>query len=139
MAGPVVVFDGECALCHGAVLWIIRRDRRGLFRFASSQSPVGCELLAKAAAGPPGPGSVVLIDERGVHVESAAVLRIAMLLGWPWRAVGAAGWLPRGWLDGLYRFVARNRVRWFGRRDACIMPTPEVAARLLDAPRPDGL
>jgi predicted DCC family thiol-disulfide oxidoreductase YuxK len=138
MAGPVVVFDGECALCHGAVVWIIRRDRRGVIRFASSQSPVGRELLAKAGAGAAGPESVVLIDDLGVHIESAAVLRIATLLGWPWRAAAAAGWLPRGWMDGLYRIVARNRVRWFGRRDACIVPTPEVAARLLDAARTDA-
>jgi len=128
VSGPVVLFDGECHLCHGAVRWIIRRDRRGEFRFASLQSAAARRWTAGWGALP---DSVVLVDEAGVHTQSTAALRIAGRLGWPYSWLGVFRLVPRGVRDGVYGWIARNRYRWFGRRDACVMPTPELAARLL--------
>jgi predicted DCC family thiol-disulfide oxidoreductase YuxK len=74
---------------------------------------------------------VVLLDGGRLYSHSAAVLRIAGQLGWPWR-LAAAGWvLPQAWRDGLYRYVARHRYQWFGRQESCLMPTPALKQRFL--------
>ena len=78
------------------------------------------------------PGSVVLVDEEGVHERSDAVLRIARRLGLPWSLLTVGFIVPRFLRDAVYRWVARNRYRWFGRREACMVPGSEVAGRFLD-------
>lgn len=130
----VILFDGVCNLCNGFVQFVIRHDAAGRFRFAALQSAAGQALLAAAGYSPPGPAgpeSVVLLAGGRLYSHSAAVLRIAGLLGGFWR-VAAVGWLlPRPWRDGLYRFVARHRYRWFGRQESCWLPTPALRARFL--------
>jgi predicted DCC family thiol-disulfide oxidoreductase YuxK len=151
---PVILFDGVCNLCNGAVAWIVRRDRSGRFRFASLQSDAARKVLAgldlpdgldlagrvdSAEGLDPARGmaslrdTVVLVDGAGVHVESTAVLRIARGLGFPHALWGSVRVIPRPLRDAVYRFVARNRYRWFGRTEACARPTDEVASRFLDA------
>lgn len=130
----VVLFDGVCNLCNGFVQFVIRHDTRARFRFAALQSEAGRALLAAAGYPPPGPAgpeSVLLLEGGRLYSHSAAVLRIAGLLGGVWR-VAAVGWLlPQRWRDGLYRFVARHRYRWFGRQESCWLPTPALQARFL--------
>ena len=129
----VVLFDGVCNLCHGFVQFVIRHDVAGRFRFAALQSDAGRALMAaQGAPGPaPDPESVLLLLGGRVYSHSAAVLRIAQELGWPWRLAAAGRVLPRAWRDGLYRFVARHRYRWFGRLASCWLPTPALQARFL--------
>jgi predicted DCC family thiol-disulfide oxidoreductase YuxK len=131
---PLVLFDGVCNLCHGAVRFVIARDPRARFEFASLQSEVARERLRAAGAPDPLPDSIVLVDEAGVHVRSTAALRIARRLAFPWPIAAVAYALPRALRDALYDVVARSRYRWFGRRESCALPTPELAARFLDAP-----
>lgn len=133
MTAPVILFDGVCNLCHAAVAWILEHDTKQEFRFASLQSAAARDVLA--AAGPVGdlPDSVVLVDERGVHTRSDAALGVARRLGFPWSLLMLAAPLPRFLRDAVYAWVARNRYRWFGRRDSCLRPTPELAGRFLDA------
>jgi predicted DCC family thiol-disulfide oxidoreductase YuxK len=131
----VILFDGVCNLCHGFVQFIIRHDTAGRFRFAALQSPAGQALLAAHGHAPlvalPDPDSVVLLENGRLYTHSTAILRIARLLGKGWR-LAEAGWLlPRPWRDALYRFVARHRYRWFGRQEACWLPTPALRARFL--------
>ncbi|MGE0815106.1 MAG: thiol-disulfide oxidoreductase DCC family protein [Vicinamibacterales bacterium] len=128
--GPAILFDGGCALCHGAMRWVIARDPAGVFRFAPLDSAAARRLMAPAAG--PLPDSIVLVDADGVHVESEAVLRIVRRLPGPWRFAAVGVVVPRPVRDAAYRWVARRRRRWFGHRDACLAPTPDVAARLLD-------
>lgn len=128
-----MLFDGVCNLCNGAVVWILERDRRGVFRFASLQSAAARRLLEAAPAPAERPDSIVLVDEAGVHTRSAAVLRIARRLGFPWSLAALARLIPRPGRDALYDAVARRRYRWFGKREACLIPTPERRARFLDA------
>ena len=131
MAGgsPVILFDGVCNLCQASVTWVIARDRAEVFRFASLQSAAARELLRGVTV----PDSVVLVDEAGVHTRSAAALRIARRLGFPWAMLGWVGAvLPRFLRDAVYDWVARNRYAWFGKQDACLLPTPALAARFLD-------
>lgn len=131
-AGAIVVFDGVCVLCNGWVDFLLRRDRRGRFRFAAMQSPAGRRLLAGHGLDPDDPASFLLLDAQGAHTDSEAILRLLVRLGGPWKAA-AAGWLlPRTWRDALYRQVARNRYRWFGRRPACRLPDPAHADRFID-------
>ncbi|MGI4884615.1 MAG: thiol-disulfide oxidoreductase DCC family protein [Janthinobacterium lividum] len=128
-----ILFDGVCNLCHGLVQFVIRHDAAGRFRFAALQSDAGRALLAAHGAPPvaPVPESVLLVANGRVYARSAAVLRIAQGLGWPWR-LAAAGWaVPGPWRDALYRFVARRRYRWFGRQASCLLPTPALQARFL--------
>ena len=132
---PVVLFDGVCNLCSASVQWIIERDPGAAFRFASLQSEAGAALLEMHGLSLPAgadPDSVLLVDETGVHEQSDAALRIARGLGRPWSLLWGLRFVPRFVRDGLYRLVARNRYRWFGRKDACWLPTPELRSRFLD-------
>lgn len=117
---PILLFDGECGLCDRTVRWLIRHDG-GRLHYAPLQSAVGRQALADTRfAGDL--TSVVLIDDLGAHQRSEAAWRVARLLPWPWRLGAALRVLPRPARDTLYRLIARNRLRLFGRADACILP-----------------
>jgi predicted DCC family thiol-disulfide oxidoreductase YuxK len=130
--GPVILYDGVCNLCNRSVQWVVRRDRRGVFRFAAVQSKVARELLAGAGYDGQLPDSVVLIDGGRVMTESAAAIGVARRLGWPWRAAVVFWVVPAGVRNWLYRAVAKRRYAWFGKADACMMPRPELRERFLD-------
>jgi predicted DCC family thiol-disulfide oxidoreductase YuxK len=132
-AGPLIFFDGVCNLCNAAVQWVIERDRRGVFRFGVLQSEAGRAALGAATTPTDLPDSIVLIDGARVHIRSDAALRIARELGFPWSLAVIALAVPRPLRDAVYSWVARNRYRWFGRRESCMVPTPELAARFVDA------
>ena len=126
MEHPVILFDGVCNLCHGAVQFIIRRDRAARFRFASLQSEPGRRL----AAGP-APDSILLIENGLCYDRSTAALRIARRLDGAWPLLYAFIVIPRPLRDALYAWIARHRYRWFGRLDACPLPSPEWETRFL--------
>lgn len=132
---PIVLFDGVCNLCAWAVRFIIGRDPAGRFRFASLQSAAGRELLAHhGLPAPAEPDSVVLIEGGRAYLRSDAALRIARGLRPPWPLVYAAVVVPRPIRDWAYNLIARNRYRWFGRQEACWLPTPALRARFLEYP-----
>lgn len=129
-AGPLLLFDGVCNLCSASVQWIIRRDRKSIFRFASLQSDfVKSHPLLK---GKSLPDSLVLIDRGRVYVKSSAALRIARLLGFPWNLLAIGYILPSGLRDSMYDMVARKRYRWFGKSEACMIPSPELKSRFVE-------
>jgi predicted DCC family thiol-disulfide oxidoreductase YuxK len=131
----IVLFDGVCNLCSGVVRFLIARDPHARFRFAALQSQAarkackaaGYELPAYAT-----PSTIVVIEHGRALERSDAVLAIARRMRFPWPVLGVFRVLPRGLRDVLYRFVARNRYRWFGRADACMAPTAELRKRVLD-------
>ncbi len=128
---PILLFDGVCNLCNGLVQWIIKQDHKEIFRFTSLQSEAGRALLLRAGLRPDAMDTVVLYDQGRAYVKSDAALRIAARLDRPWSWLAIFGNLPRGWRDPLYDYVARNRYRWFGRREACMVPTPALRSRFL--------
>ncbi|WP_035560577.1 thiol-disulfide oxidoreductase DCC family protein [Hymenobacter sp. IS2118] len=134
-APDTIFFDGVCNLCNGFVQFVIRHDPTCRFRFAALQSEAGQRLLAAqglaSAALAAAPESVLLLSGGRLYSHSTAVLRIARALGGAWRLAGLGWVLPRPWRDALYRVVARNRYRWFGRQESCWLPTPELKARFL--------
>jgi len=127
----IVMFDGVCNLCNGAVQFIIKRDSAGRFRFAALQSHVGQALLERYELSKE-MDSFVLIEGDNVYMKSSAVLRICRRLkgGWPLLTVFLV--VPRPIRDAVYHFVARNRYRWFGKQEACMLPTPELKERFLE-------
>lgn len=128
----MILFDGLCRLCDGAVQFVLDRDRRGLFRFSPLGSSYAQQALGRLAAGGPRADSIVLVDGERVFFRSGAALRIARELAWPWPLLWALLVVPRPLRDAGYDFVARHRYRWFGRLDRCRVPTPELRARFLD-------
>lgn len=129
--GAVVLFDGVCNLCNGSVQFIVRHDPAGRFRFASLQSREGQALLRRHGLDPADLFSVILVEGGRAYSRSDAALRIAGGLSGGWRAAGALRVVPRPLRDLVYGWVARNRYRWFGRQDACMIPTPELRGRFL--------
>lgn len=125
----VILFDGVCNLCAGVVRFVAKRDPSMRFRFASLQSPAAKRLLLGASAPAPLPDSIVLLEGGRVFVESGAALRIARGLRFPWPALAAFLIIPRPIRDGVYRFIAKRRYRWFGKKDSCMVPTPDLRAR----------
>lgn len=130
MTRPIVVFDGECALCNGFVAWLIRHDKRGAFRIAGSNGEVGRAVVAAAGLEDAMTASTIVVWDgtRGL-VRSDALLAIARHLGWPWRAAGVARLLPRSWRDAAYAQVAKRRARLDAEDPACGVPPAELVAQ----------
>jgi predicted DCC family thiol-disulfide oxidoreductase YuxK len=122
--GVIVYFDGECNLCNRLVDFVIRRDRRRRFRFAPLQGETARRHLPASLTGT-GLETIVLERETGLQFRSDAVLAILATLGGPWSGFGILRVLPRTLRDGAYNYIARNRFRWFGRRETCRVPTLE--------------
>ncbi len=130
-AGLVLLFDGTCALCHGTVKWILKRDRTGTMRFAPLDSEIGREARQRLPS-LAGVDSVVLVHREGAWIKSTAALEIARYVGGIWSLALVGYLLPRAWRDALYDYVARTRYARFGRAEMCDLPTPETRGRFID-------
>ncbi len=128
---PIIVFDGDCVLCSANAQFVLRHDRAHRFRLAAMQGEFGAALFRRHGIDPADPDTMIVVDGDRVLRDSDAVIAIYAGLGWPWRAAGAARMIPRGLRDPLYRWVARHRYRLVGRREACWLPRPEDADRVL--------
>lgn len=130
---PLLLFDGVCNLCHSSVRWVLDRDKEARFDFASLQSSIGREHLARGWPDGDEPDSLVLVWEDKLSVRSDAAIGVARLLGFPWSLAAVFLIVPRFLRDGIYAWVARNRYRWFGHKDVCSLPAPGQMERFLDA------
>ncbi|MEQ1746525.1 MAG: thiol-disulfide oxidoreductase DCC family protein [Saprospiraceae bacterium] len=128
---PILLFDGVCNLCNASVQWVLKRDRRGLFRFAALQSEAGKQLLARSGLNDAQFDSVVLLIDGQALTRSDAAFGILRMLGAPWSWLAVLCWLPKSWRDAIYEWVARNRYRWFGRQEKCLLPKPEWRQRFM--------
>ncbi len=132
----VIVFDGVCALCNGWVRFLLRYDHKQRYRFAAMQGDSGRGLLAAHGLDPDDPSSFLLIEydrcaSPRISTDTDAMRRVLIGLGGAWRLAALFALLPRFMRNPLYRAVARNRYRWFGRRDTCMLPDPAQAHRFL--------
>ena len=130
--GPVLLFDGSCNLCSGSVVFVLKRERKNRIRFASLQSEVAQNLLAPLQVTDL-PDSIVLIEEGEVFYRSAAALRVARKLKFPWPLLYGFIIVPRIIRDWLYDVIAENRYKWFGKRKECYIPQKETRHKFLDA------
>jgi predicted DCC family thiol-disulfide oxidoreductase YuxK len=130
-ARVIVLFDGVCNFCDGLVRFLIRHDPSGRLRFCAMQSNAGRTLLASRGFDPDALDTFVVLDGPRNRARGDAVLAIARVIDAPWSWLAAGRILPRPLRDALYRIVANNRYAWFGRRDSCLVPTPEIRSRFL--------
>ncbi|MDZ4803931.1 MAG: thiol-disulfide oxidoreductase DCC family protein [Candidatus Eisenbacteria bacterium] len=133
----IILFDGVCNLCNGSVQFLLRFDRRRAFRLAAIQSPEGQAIMKWFGFSTGMSGTMLLVEGGRVSTRSTAVLRIASRLPFPWWLSGIGWIVPRIVRDWAYDIVARNRYRWFGRRETCLVPGPEHEGRFLDTSRLD--
>ena len=129
---PILLFDGVCNLCNGAVQFIIERDEDGLFRFASLQSDAAKQLLEKYPEASEDISTIVLLEKGRLYTRSDAALRAARYLSGAWPALYGFIIIPRPIRNAVYDWIARNRYRWFGKKDQCMIPTPELKGRFLE-------
>jgi predicted DCC family thiol-disulfide oxidoreductase YuxK len=131
--GPsTILFDGVCNLCNGAVQFIIRHDPKGHFRFAAQQSDAGQAFLQELNISAEGIDTIILIEGDQYYTQSTAALRIAKHLSGFWPVLYVGILVPPLLRNGIYAYIARNRYRWFGRKDQCMLPTAEIKKRFLD-------
>lgn len=129
--GDVIVFDGVCVLCSYWARFVLRYDTAGRFRLAAMQRSAGAALARRFGIDPSAPTTILLVRGERALRDSDAILHILATLGWPWRVLALARIVPRGLRDAVYRLVARNRYRLFGRRDACWLPPADASWRFL--------
>ena len=128
----VVLFDGVCNLCHFSVGFIIDRDPKQYFKFASLQSDYGQDMLSRFRLNAQDFDSVVLIQNGAYYTKSSAALRIARHLNPPYNLGAVFLVIPKFLRDIGYDFIAKHRYQWFGKQESCRLPTPELKARFLD-------
>ena len=128
---PILLFDGHCNLCNAWVQYVVKRDSSSTIRFASLQSGAGRRLLEEHKIDANYIDSLVLFEEERFSVSSNAVLRtLSYFDGWE-RHLIFLSVVPRSLRDLVYRFIAKNRYKWFGKREQCMVPTAELSKRFL--------
>lgn len=132
MSRPVLFFDGVCNLCTGSVQFVLKRDRKKQFLFASLQGKNGQELLKQDNIPVNELKSLILKEDDRIYTRSTAVLRMLKQLGGGWKLLYAFIIIPPFIRDAIYNLIARNRYKWFGKKEECWVPTPELKERFLD-------
>lgn len=131
-AKKIILFDGVCNLCSAAVQYIAERDKKDVFRYAALQSEVGAQLLEERAIATTQVNSIMLIEPGIAYfTQSDAALRIGQEFGGVWRALAVFTWVPKPIRDVVYTIVAKSRYRWFGKKEACMLTTPQLQAKFL--------
>jgi predicted DCC family thiol-disulfide oxidoreductase YuxK len=131
VARPIIFYDDVCVMCNTFVNLILSADRRGQFLFA----PLGGETsrtILPPLADDPGDWSMVYVDEAGIHDQSDASIEVYRRMGGLWWFLSVARFCPRVIRNPIYRVIAKNRYRWFGKRDTCRLPSAQEKARFLD-------
>lgn len=127
----VLLFDGVCNLCNGTVQFVIKRDPRAKFRFAALQSKAGQALLKKFQLPQDDYDSFVFVEGEQFYLRSTAGLKVLKGLNGLWPLLYGFIIIPRPIRDFFYRWIAKNRYRWFGKKEQCMIPTPDLQKRFL--------
>jgi predicted DCC family thiol-disulfide oxidoreductase YuxK len=128
---PLVIFDGVCNFCNYWVNFAIKHDKKKRLRFAPIQGKTAAAVLARQGIHPNKLSSVVLIDNGKAYTQSSASIRICRYLDGGWKLFYGLMIIPKFIRDFFYNIIARNRYKWFGQKDACMIPTPELRERFL--------
>lgn len=128
---PIILFDAECVLCSANAQFILKHDRSGHFRLASMQGEAGAEICRRYGIDAADPTTIVVVEEGGARYNSDAVLSIYEGLGLPWRLITILRLFPAAVRDPVYRLIARNRYRLFGKRTTCWVAPSEYRDRML--------
>ena len=131
MDQPVILFDGVCNFCNGVINFIIKQDKHKKLRFAALQSEAGQQLLKQYHLPTENFDSFILIDKGKVYKSSTAGLKLYNQLPWYWKWTQLFWIFPPFIRDAVYNFIARNRYKWFGKKEQCMIPTADVRSRFL--------
>jgi predicted DCC family thiol-disulfide oxidoreductase YuxK len=129
---PLILFDGVCNFCNGAVNFTIKRDKKAVIQFAPLQSEKGRLFLRQYNLPTEEMRSFVFIEDGKVYTRSTAALKVCRYLKGLWPSCYGLIIVPRFIRDGIYNWIANNRYKWFGKKDQCMIPTPEVRARFIN-------
>lgn len=127
----VILFDGVCNLCNGAITFIIKRDKRNHYRFAALESDIGTMYLQKHEINPMETDSIVLIRGEKAYTKASAALRIARKMSGLWPLLYLFIIIPKFISNTVYDYIARNRYQWFGKEESCMIPTPALRDKFL--------
>jgi predicted DCC family thiol-disulfide oxidoreductase YuxK len=128
---PIILFDGVCNFCNSAVNFVIKRDKKAQIHFTTLQSDKGIQLLKQYNLPTDLMSSFVFVENNKAYTQSTAALKVCKYLNYGWPLCYAFIIVPKFIRDGIYNWIARNRYKWFGVRQQCMIPTPEVKARFL--------
>jgi predicted DCC family thiol-disulfide oxidoreductase YuxK len=128
---PLILFDGICNFCNGTVNFLIKRDPEKKFRFAPLQSETGKKILEQHQLPADSFDSIIFVENGKLYKSSSAALKIMNRLSWQWKWSQAFWIVPRFLRDGVYNLIARNRYKWFGKKEQCMIPTAETRSRFL--------
>lgn len=129
----LILFDGVCNLCNSSVLYVIKRDKKNLFLFAPLQSHIGKKIIETYNIDTEKTDSILLYTpEKGISYKSTAALKTASKLGFPTNLLSVFLIVPAFIRNWVYDFIAKNRYKWYGKKDACMIPTPELKSKFLD-------
>jgi predicted DCC family thiol-disulfide oxidoreductase YuxK len=131
-SNPVILFDGVCNYCNSMVNFVLRQDKKQSIRFATLQSPIAQTLLEQYGLPKDDFDSFVFIENNQAYLQSTAALKVMHHLPWYWKWTKAFWIVPRFARDRVYNFIARHRYRWFGKKESCMIPTPEIRNRFLN-------
>jgi predicted DCC family thiol-disulfide oxidoreductase YuxK len=128
----IILFDGVCNLCNRAVQFVLKHDHKNQFAFGSLQGKAGQSFLLSHHLSTPELHSFFLVEGERVYSRSSAALRVARHLGGAWALLWVFMVVPKFIRDAVYDWIARNRYRWFGKREECMIPTPALRGKFLD-------
>jgi len=128
----VILFDGECNLCNGVVRFIIKRDKKNVFKFASLQSAYGASVVSAHHLQSAPLETIVLVDGETIYTQSDAVITILKSLGGVWKLASVFKIIPKPVRNGVYRFIAKYRYKVFGKRETCMVPTEEMKSKFIE-------
>lgn len=128
---PVILFDGYCNLCSGSVVFILKREPKDIFRFASLQSDYAAGLIDRLGIRDEAPDSIILVEKDRVYYRSRAALRIARRLRRLWPLIYVLVIVPPFIRNPIYDWIAKNRYRWFGKRNTCFVPPKDLSYKFL--------
>jgi predicted DCC family thiol-disulfide oxidoreductase YuxK len=128
---PIILFDGICNLCNNAVSFVIKRDKKSVIQFAALQTDPAKKLLAQFNLPTQSINSVILIEKGVMYTQSTAVLKICKHLNGLWPLLYGLIIVPTFIRNGTYQWIAKNRYQWFGKKEKCMVPSPELSDRFL--------
>ena len=127
----IILFDGVCNLCNGAVTYIIKRDKKNVFKFAALQSEIGQQLISKFNIDTSKVDSIIFIDGEKHYEKSSAALHIAKQLSGAYPLLFGFMVVPKFIRNSIYDYIAKNRYKWFGKKESCMIPTVELKSKFL--------
>ncbi|MCY1485989.1 hypothetical protein D3C87_205190 [compost metagenome] len=128
----IILFDGVCNLCDSSIQFIIKHDKKDLFRFVALQSEIGMEIIKHIGVDTSKIDSILLYEPgKAYYYKAEAALKIAKELGGIYTVISWFGILPKFLTNSVYDYIAKNRYKWYGKKDACMIPTPELKAKFL--------